>query len=122
MSDQILPATNVAFVGALCEQFPVLIPLLQTHLDAYEALLPHLFLGEVTPWLVERYVENPTDETTLGILRFIDTAFASAAGDRYELIAASFLENLPRKTEPGADIRVALGSSLRDWVDRNRDY
>ena len=104
-------ADDVAFVGALCYRFPVLIALLQEHVDDYDGLLPHVLMGNVTQWTIQRFRVNPSDVVLREVLDFIEDAFESQRSP--ELISASFLENLPREGEDGDGVRALLGRALR---------
>ncbi|HEY4864399.1 MAG TPA: hypothetical protein VIK45_02695 [Candidatus Dormibacteraeota bacterium] len=106
-------AYEVAFAGALCCRFPEFMPLLQEHLDDYDGLLPHVFMGEVTRWLVQRFHADASDSTLRQVLDFIETAFERANGEDRELIAASFLENLPRPGQEDDGVRLLLGPALQ---------
>ena len=110
-------AGDFVFVGVLVDRCPSLLPLLQEHLDTYDELLPHVFLGEVTPWIVERYQADPDDPELRAALSYIDEYFGTSSPSDRELIGVSFLENLPRADEPGSEIRDALGPALRAHLD-----
>jgi len=109
-------AYEVAFVGALCFRFPELIPQLQEHIDDYDGLLPHVFMGDVTRWVLQRFHDDPSDPTVRQILDFIETAFEHAAGEEREIIGTSFLENLPRPGEENDGVRALLGPALRNQL------
>jgi hypothetical protein len=108
----------VALVGALCRRFPVFMPILQEHLDDYDGLLPHVLMGDVTRWVVHRFHADASDTTLQQVLDFIEDAFEHANGEDRELIAASFLENLPRPTQADAGVRDLLGPALQDQLHR----
>jgi hypothetical protein len=109
-------AYNEAFVGAMCFRFQELMPLLQQHLDDNESLLPHLFMGDVTRWDIQRYDDDATDATLLELLDFIESSFKEANIESRELVSASFLENLPRATEVGAGLQTLLGLTLTEQM------
>lgn len=110
-----MKAYDTAFIGALFFRFPVLMPLLQEHLDDFDdGLLPHVLMGDVTRWVVVRFHQDPNDSTLRQILSFIETAFERANHDDRELVAVSFLENLPRVGQKDADIRTILGPALQN--------
>lgn len=111
-------ARDFVFLGVLIDRCPSLLPLLQEHIDTYDQVLPHVFLGELTRWIEDRYQADPDDLQLTTALGYIDEYFAAAGPKDGELIAASFLENLPHAGEPGAEIRDALGPSLREHLDR----
>jgi hypothetical protein len=107
-----MTAYDISFVGALCWNCPDLMPLLRSHLDEYEGLLPHLFMGDLTRWAVQRYHSDPSDQTLSDVLDFIESAFANAVGVNRELVSTSFLENLPRSGEEDFEMRSLLGKAL----------
>jgi hypothetical protein len=109
-------AYDVAFVGAFCFQFPVLMPVLQEHLADYDSLLPHVLMGDVTRWVVQRFLANAGDSTLRQMLDMFEMAFEKAKFEERELLAASFLENLPRAGEEGAGIRAILGPALQEQL------
>jgi hypothetical protein len=111
-------AADLALVGALIYRVPILLPLTQVHLDDYDELLPHVLLGEITRWAVQRYEADPADGNLHAALNFMEEAFAADGADEIELIAASFLENLPTIGEDGAEIRALLGPAMTEWLRR----
>ncbi|MCG8459030.1 MAG: hypothetical protein MI919_22365 [Holophagales bacterium] len=110
-------ASEVAFVGSLVHRFPVLLPLLQDHLDTYDELLPHVFLGDFTRWMQEELTLARPPSELKDILGFLETEFESGSTHQQELISVSFLENLPRPGEPAFEFRQELGPSLRRQLD-----
>lgn len=110
-------AAEVAFVGALVHRFPILVPLLQEHLDDYDGLLPHVFLGDVTRWVLGRGLPSGSSEAR-AVLDFIEACFAQGTEHERELISVSFLENLPRAGEAGAEWRDQLGPELQRELEQ----
>lgn len=112
-------AHDIVFIGSLVDRCPSLLQVLQEHLDDYDTLLPHVFMGDVARWATERYrVGADDDEALVSVLGILEAAFAAGRSDDRELIAASFLENLPRDDDPGSDLRDVIGPSLRDHMKR----
>lgn len=112
-------ADDVALVGGLCLEFPELRALLQEHLDDYDCLLPHLFLADMSRWLVTRLLERgAADPTVTSVSKRLEQHFASGDEHPVELIAVSVLEILPLNDEVGADIRELLGPTMKDHVER----
>jgi hypothetical protein len=117
--------STTAFVKRLAELSPALTALLQEHVtDNFGEILPHLFLGEVTCHVVA-LVQSPLSENSFAlrrelniVLESIESGYASGDADVEELIAASFLENLPTKGEPGAEIRGMIGPELGRQLKR----
>lgn len=113
-----MKAYEVALMGTLCRRFSVFMAMLQEHLDDYDGLLPHVLMADVTRWVVKRFNTDPSDVLLRQVLDFIESAFEDAKGEDRELIAASFLENLPRPGQAGADVRALLGPALQDQLRR----
>lgn len=106
-------ASDLAFVGALVHQFPVLLPVLQEHLDFYGDFLSHLLMGDITRWVVAEYQLSGPNGAARDLMDFVEQAFSRADEHQRELITASFLENFPRLGQPGAGIRDLAGPSLK---------
>ena len=93
--------------------------LLSEHLqDNFGELLPHLYFGDVSRHLVQLVLRNndqrpPAAKSELSDLLWeLERAFADGDPQVDELLSVSFLENLPRPTEPGSEIREMLGRTL----------
>jgi hypothetical protein len=110
-------AYEVAFVGAFCFRFPELMPQLQEHIDDYDGLLPHVFMADVTRWMLQRFHDDPSDPTIRQVLDFFETAFERATGEEREIIGTSFLENLPRPGEENNGLRALLGPGLQNQLN-----
>jgi hypothetical protein len=106
-------ADDVAFVGALCYRYPLLLELLQEHLDDYDGVLPHVFMGDLTRWVVQRFHDDASDETLRQVLDFLESAFEGGRSE--ELIAVSFLENLSSNGDH-AGVRALLGPALQNQL------
>jgi hypothetical protein len=91
-------------------------PLLQKHLDAYDGLLPHVWMGDLTRSVISRFRTDAADPLLRDVLDFIEMAFEQVGGEDRELITASFLENLPRREQVGAELRSLLGPALQDQL------
>src|ERR1700723_1169174 len=113
-----MSAYDVAFVGALCWRFNELMSLLREHLSDYETVLPHVFMGDVTRWVIQLYQSGSAPRELREVLDFIEEAFERASANDRELISASFLENLPREETEGAGIRRLLGPTLSTQLQR----
>lgn len=109
-------AEEAAFVGALVHRFPMLLPTLQQHLDDYDGLLPHVFLGDITRWIVEKF-DSEDDSQIKGLLIFIEDCFSEGNENERELITVSFLENLPLLGK-GAKLRTRLGPNLLQQLNQ----
>jgi hypothetical protein len=113
---------TIAVIDRLVAACTALKPLLAEHVDDnFGEVLPHLFLGEVTRHLVKE-AAGPAASRGLGpALQLLEDEFASGTDEIKELIAVSFLENLPDGPDPGGDLRLQLGPSLKGELLRMRE-
>lgn len=109
-----------AFVRALVDRFPGLAPVLEEHLtDNFGELLPHIFLGDVVRWVLTlmataRAEGSLTAQRELReFLSHLEDVYVGGNEELQELLSVSFLENLPRPEEDGAEIRTQLGPTLQ---------
>jgi hypothetical protein len=109
-------ASEFVFVGSLVARVPELTPLLQEHLDDYEGLLPHVFMGDVTRWAIERFKVDETDRSLQNALDFMEGWAATSKEKDQELVVVSLLENLPFPGQDGEGIREVLGPTLRQLL------
>lgn len=108
-----MSAEQFALVGALVHRFRVLLPSLQQHLDDYEMLLPHVFMGDVTRRVLGEFRARGASTEVREILAFLEHHQHQGSAAEQELVAVSFVENLPRSWEKGGGaIRQLLGPSL----------
>lgn len=108
-----------AFVGSMVARFPGLSALLEEHIkDNHGEMLPHVFFGEVTRYILSLLLAasggglSPRRELR-DILTYLEEAYAAGDEELRELISVSFLENLPRPGEAGAEVREMVGPNLR---------
>ena len=111
---------TVSFVRSMVERFPSLYGPLEGHIrDNYGEVLPHVFFGDVTRYVVSlllaaRSGSNlPRRRELRDILNYLEEAYASGDEEVRGLISVSFLENLPRSDESGAKLREMVGPNLR---------
>ena len=107
------------FVRSLVQRFQSLAPLLEEHLaDNLGELLPHMFLDDIVRWVVALMTtarvegDLTAQREVLEFLSLLEDTYASGNEELQELLSVSFLENLPRPDEDGAEIRTQLGPSL----------
>jgi hypothetical protein len=110
------------FVHRLVAGEPALVEDLNEHLDTYEELLPHLFMGELIDRLVDwlRSSQDADLARVRTILRVLDDEYGKDF-EIDELIAASFVEDLPDADDPGSGILELLGPKLKKELNRQRD-
>lgn len=117
---------TVDFIGHLVAKVPDLEPLLQEHLsDNFGEVLPHVFFGDITRFVVAEFLraenagtaEQASSSPLKPLLAELEDA-VSQSGEVAELVCVSFLENLPRPSEPGGGVRELVGPGLRSELDR----
>ena len=89
---------GVALVGAMAWAIPALRPLLDEHLrDMDQEVLPHLLMGayvKAVPELAEHDAES-----TVRVFEMLEEAAGQAQGELRNVLAISFLEDLPSNLE-----------------------
>src|SRR3954471_14705300 len=109
----------VSFVRSIVARFPSLSAILEEHLkDNLGEILPHVFLGDVTRYLPSLLLAAssggfPIRRELRDILDYLEEVFSGDGAELRELISASFLENLPRPGESGAQLREMVGPTLK---------
>ena len=88
-----MTTTMNAFCQELAQQIPDIAEILSKHVNDYDELLPHVFMGDVT-----RYVSNDGSHRT-DVVQALEKAFANEGPEVEELIAVSFVENLETQEE-----------------------
>jgi hypothetical protein len=104
---------TISFVRSIVARFPGLTTLLDEHIENnFGEVLPHVFFGDVTRYVLSLVATNddslsPRRELR-DVLDYLEEAYTGGDEELQELIAVSFLENLPRPGETGAGIRGML--------------
>ncbi|WP_156886038.1 DUF7674 family protein [Rheinheimera baltica] len=106
------------FMNLLLEEVPELSIAYSEHIDDYDELIEHVFMGDVTRFSEELYFENPDSEVLKRLLHFIDRAFAVEDEKLKELISVSFLENLSRDEKSFEGIRGLLSAKLVEELSK----
>ena len=106
-----------AFVRQLTDQIPGLVPILREHIADFGEVLPHVFFGDLTRWVLTMLERRGSGDLSAArepqrLLDLLEQAYASGDEELQELISVSFLEHLPRPEESLAEIRELLGPSL----------
>ncbi len=110
---------TIDLIDRLVARFPGLKPLLREHLaENFGVVLPHVFMGDLTRHVVSAFTRSRDIEHIWALLDELEQSFSRGDEETIELIAVSFLENLPRIGEEGAGVRVLLGPSLRSQLER----
>lgn len=104
------------FVLSLVVAHPELTPVLDKHQKSSDPLLSHLFLADVVRFLEATYCDANDRPANVALIKAIMTTigehFVGSATMVDELIATSFLENLPYPHGDAAAIVVMLPDNL----------
>jgi hypothetical protein len=102
-------ARTVAFIGWMIFRSPVLMPLLQEHLEDNEGeVLPHVLLFQVRIW-VEEQVASHGETDDVGVI--VDSLKMGLRDGDFELgalIRTSFLDDLSEAPHPANRLRQDL--------------
>ncbi len=111
-------------LAAISSASPAAKDLLEDHRSFYEELLPHLFFGDLTRYLLklgrragnrDAVADTAADQELRDVLEVLEVGYRE--GDEYvqELIHVSFLEHIVY--QPGEEfIRSRLGPSVREGL------
>jgi len=114
----IIPPTTIECVNQLLKQVPELQSAYDEHLRNNDELLPHVFLGDVTRYVVRQVRSGETGlaspvERILGVLEQ-----CMASGEEYvtELVAVSFIENLYGEDDVVKKLKGLIGPHLEKEI------
>ncbi len=120
MNKYVINPIQASFVQLLVNHFPILQGMFDEHVaDNFGELLPHLFFGDLTRYCIRLSCSKGSDGGAVDlhqlqdILDYLEIAYVEDSEVVGELIAVSFLEDLPRGNEDGSNIRQMVGPSLR---------
>jgi hypothetical protein len=102
-------ARTVAFIGWMAFRSPVLLPLLQEHLEDNEGeVLPHVLLFQIRKW-VEQEVEarGETDDVRV-VVESLKVGLQDGDYELWALIRTSFIDDLPESPHPASRLRRIL--------------
>lgn len=110
------------YVIGLGRRFPELQDMLDEHESYYEEILPHIFFGELTSWIDAQ--RNANGPVLRSLLDDLEHAVHTSSDDVQELIAVSFLENLPSESQVwgmlGPELKAEAARMFGDDDSRGR--
>jgi hypothetical protein len=113
------------FVEGLVKRFPELSDVLDQHQQDHGELLPHFFMSDLVRHLRALYLQPQKHDKNLAHIRdvigYLSEQFDIAPPLVVEVIAASFLENLPYRHESAAELVDLLPPNLRKALALQRD-
>jgi hypothetical protein len=102
--------TTIEFCQKLAEQVPETEAILQEHFNDYDQLLPNVFFGDLTRYILS---DRPG---RLKIVEFLEQSFHQHGSEIEELIAVSFIENLESKYDLEQATRGLTAANLKaEW-------
>jgi hypothetical protein len=107
----------------LLDNVPELKPMYDGHIYDNGELLPHVFFGEVTRYVVQhvRVGETGRSQPVGRILAFLEESMSSCDGQIRELVSASFAENLLGENDVIATLKGIVGPSLAKEIESCRN-
>jgi hypothetical protein len=116
--------SQLSYVHSVVKRFPGLLTVLDEHIsDNFGEVLPHLFFGDVTRYSLELLSKSEAGDLASlrelhQLLEYLEQSFSSDDSEVWQLIAASYIENLPNKREAGFRIRTMLGPNMQQQLRR----
>lgn len=109
-----MKADAIALLGSIFYKVKEARPVLQNHVFDDDNLIPHLIMGDLAFWVVDRFkTKGNNDSVCTNIINLLEFAFNMGEQDVDDVITTSFLENLPYPSESGNEIARLLGPKLR---------
>lgn len=109
---------NATYVRELTEAVPRLQPLLARHVEYFDELLSHVFMGEVSRFAVAEFARCTDGEGSgcpdlIALLAALEQGFCDGGEDVQNLIAVSFLENVAEEAVVSPGLLSLFGPLLR---------
>ena len=106
------------FVDNMLQQLPSLKTVYDEHIDKNDSLLPHVFMGDLTRFVISES-ENVESRTTLTtLMRYLDDGLRTGSDEVKELIVVSFVENLLGEVAALRSLKPLMGPRLRSEVEQ----
>jgi hypothetical protein len=107
--------TSLECVNRLVKQVPELLSLYDEHIRDNKEILPHVYFGDVTRYVVQQIRSGQTGPATPveRILNYLEECIASGDEDVKELVVASFIENLMGEDDVVTCIKGQIGPYLK---------
>jgi len=110
--------TTASFIEELLRRVPDLKPIYDEHLFDNDALLPHVFMGDVTRFSVAG-AGNPRMEASItNLLEHLEDGLRIGNDAVKELICVSFVENLIGESTALKALKLSMGPMLKTEVEK----
>jgi hypothetical protein len=108
--------STAVFVDRLVNEVPELAEVYRQHLADCGLLLPHVFMGDVTRYVVSQVMSSSPTEPVSRILNLLERGLQSDDQQVKELIGVSFIENLSDEEVALHRLLPQFGEALRREV------
>lgn len=113
---QFVSSSEVRLVERLVARVPGLRQSYDEHVADNDVLMPHVYFGDVTRWVVADFEATRDRPDATGgwrdVIEFLEEEYPASDDDAKAVIEQSFVENLPYPGEPGYGIERHLGPEL----------
>jgi hypothetical protein len=104
---------DVLYVEDLIASVPALQQLYEEHLHENDTLLPHVFFGEITRYVISKVCEAQHDHSIGRLLNELEKGVEKGPEAVRDLIRASFVENLCGETDAIKALKPLMGEKLK---------
>jgi hypothetical protein len=118
-----MAAPASSFIHKLLDAIPELVPVYKAHLTDNDELLPHVFMGDVTIFVIAHSGNPSTRPVLQRLLGLFEDELAGEDDDAINVVLASFVENLLGEEEAARKLSPLMGPRLRaalDFISRER--
>lgn len=110
-------STNTAFIEELLRRVPDVKPIYDEHVADNDTLLPHVFLGDVSRFVVAE-ANKGLCPAAIAVLEHLDEGLGIGSEEVKELIVVSFVENLIGETTALKALNTVMRPRLKAQVKR----
>jgi hypothetical protein len=114
-----IPPSTIECIRKLLELVPELQPVYDEHISDNHELLPHVFMGDVTRYVVQRVCsgEEEEEQPVMRIIDHLEQCMATGDDQVKELVSVSFVENLLGNDNALAKLKDVMGPALAKEVE-----
>ncbi len=121
MNEWPIPEESQAAIRSLVSEHEMLQPILDEHVRDGDEILPHVLMADIARFMGALVADRSDDPVVMrdveAIIGTLDTQFREGGYAVRNVVAVSFLEQLPSTGEPGTEVRELLTPALRTVFD-----
>jgi hypothetical protein len=110
--------TQVEFIEELLQVEPALKAVFGAHICDNDEVLPHVFMGDVTRFIIAAAERKNADSMLPKLINFLEVQLATGGDEIENLISVSFIENLTGEVEAISVLIPMMGPCLRKEIMR----